>query len=35
MKVIIVNKPSAETEKKVFQYLRKVLLQQTTKKGVS
>jgi hypothetical protein len=35
MKVIIVNKPSAETEKKVFTYLAKILSQKQIKKGAS
>jgi hypothetical protein len=35
MKVVIVNKPSAETEKKVFQYLNKILSQKQIKKGAS
>jgi hypothetical protein len=34
MKITIINKPSAETEKKVFQYLAKILSQkQNERKG--
>jgi hypothetical protein len=33
MKVTILNKPSAETEKKVFQYLAKILSQKSERKG--